>query len=269
MAGTVQNVSPAFPITALPDPPEGKKALPVNIVLTPTVTSFLTTINLQSSIISQIVTAIIDNTQSDVAISVIMGVTQTVVHVQANTGAIVPAFSNGPLFFLSVTAATTPGQTDNINITLLNYEKTEALWSFAPTTVITDIINTGLNSVPLNPEVLVPVGNGSLTVVATVGNWILDSLDLSVEGCSVTGAGQFGASLTLVCGSSTFAILFAQGTATGAGVVAGALVNNALQKTWANGLVLPRGNNITCTVANWLNMGSMIFRVNMSGYNAP
>src|SRR5271166_6594343 len=132
MAGTVQNVLGAVPVRYKHDPPEGPKALPIQFVLAASVQVAAQLVDLSGWQMSQVVSAIIDNTLSDVDIQVTMGVTNTVIQVPSLAAAVVPAFSNGPSFNILIQAKESPIGGEQVTITLLNFEKQPAIYSYSP-----------------------------------------------------------------------------------------------------------------------------------------
>src|SRR5271165_1075573 len=130
----VQNVQfAAGSVTANPEPPEGRKVIPFVVVLTPSDLTYNSTINLQNLIVSQICTAIVDNTQGICDISCQFGVANHMITVPAGGGLIFPVFSNGPIFSVAITgildASGLPlAANSQINVTLLNYVKAPGSW---------------------------------------------------------------------------------------------------------------------------------------------
>src|SRR5208282_2652765 len=108
MVQTVQQVVAAFPVTFNAVPPEGQKAISFVVTLSSTTLTYANFFNLQSLLVSQIVTAIIDNTQSDVDITVSAGITNTNTVIPAGGGVIIPVFSSGPTFNLIISANSIP-----------------------------------------------------------------------------------------------------------------------------------------------------------------
>src|SRR5271165_7054958 len=177
MAGTVQNVLGAVPVRYKHDPPEGPKALRVQFVLGAAQQVAAQLINLSDWQMSQVVSAIVDNTLSDVDIQVTMGVTNTVVQVPAKAAAVVLAFSNGPSFNILIQARTSPAGGEQITITLLNFEKQPAIYSYSPIQVAGNLnANITNASIAVTGSVNANITNASIPVTGTV----------SVTGSSVT-----------------------------------------------------------------------------------
>ena len=169
-SGTVQNVIGAVPVRYKRDPPEGPKALPIKFVLGAAVQVVGQLINLSDWQMSQVVSAIIDNTQSDVDIQVTMGATNTVIQVPALAAAVVPAFSNGPSFNILIQAKESPVGGEQIIITLLNFEKQPAIYSYSPIQVAGN----------LNANIT----NAAIAVSGSVG--IVGSVDIGTVSGTVT-----------------------------------------------------------------------------------
>ena len=184
MTGTIQNVLGAVPVRYQIPPPEGPKALPIQFILGAAQQVVAKLINLSDWQMSQVVSAIVDNSASDVDIQVTMGATNTVVQVPALAEAIIPAFSNGPSFNILILAKESPAGGETIVITLLNFEKQPAIYSYAPIQVagnlnanitnaaiaVTGSVNANITnaSIPVTGSVNANITNASLAVTGSV-----------------------------------------------------------------------------------------------------
>src|SRR5271166_4303887 len=171
MAGTVQNVLGAVPVRYKHDPPEGPKALPIQFVLAASVQVAAQLVDLSGWQMSQVVSAIIDNTLSDVDIQVTMGVTNTVIQVPALAAAVVPAFSNGPSFNILIQAKESPIGGEQVTITLLNFEKQPSTWSYSPIQVAGNLnANITNASIAVTGSVNANITGGSVTITSGTVN---------------------------------------------------------------------------------------------------
>ncbi len=198
MVGTVQNVIGAVPVRYVNPPPEGPRALPVQVTLPIGVTVAAKLLNLSDWGMSQVVSAIIDNSLSDVDLTVTMGVTNANTTVPAFAIAVVPAFSNGPSFNMLVVASSLPDQIENIVITLLNFEKQPAIYSFAPINV-TGTLNANITNASINANIT----NASLAVTGTVNANITNaslavtgSVNANITNASLAVTGSVNANIT-------------------------------------------------------------------------
>lgn len=289
VAGTIQNVVAALPVSYKRIPPEGEKVIPIALQLGPSVLTYSTILNLQSLLVSQIVTAIIDNTQSDVEIICQFGVANTYVTVPPASGLIVPVFSNGPAFNILITAATIPAQTELINLTFLNFDKPSSDWGTLSANItnaslniggsvnanVTNailnsqntIINTGFNSSPLYSAVINPTGNSNTTLVAApANNFILDSYDIACEAIVGTAAGLSTLTLALKCGGVAIHSSFVPLNVASNGQLINSSQYSATYRTWPQGLITASGAPLILAVGDWNNLNSAYIRINLSGY---
>ena len=197
MTGTIQNVLGAVPVRYQIPPPEGPKALPIQFILGAAQQVVAKLINLSDWQMSQVVSAIVDNSASDVDIQVTMGATNTVVQVPALAEAIIPAFSNGPSFNILILAKESPAGGEQIVITLLNFEKQPAIYSYAPIQVagnlnanitnaaiaVTGSVNANITnaSIPVTGSVNANITNASIPVTGSV-NANITNASLAVTG---------------------------------------------------------------------------------------
>lgn len=190
MTGIVQSATIAYPVTYRDPPPEGYKALPVHIVLSPTAATYGQLFNLTSLLMSQIATAVINNTQCTLDIAVTLGNNDTL-YVPAGMGLIAPVFSTGSAFNVLVQAATTPSQSEIVEITLLNYNRNSGSWSYQP--IQANIVNA---TIPVSGNINANITNASLAVVGNVNANITNaSLDVSGSAVSIS-TGSVNAAIT-------------------------------------------------------------------------
>src|SRR5271166_3015729 len=210
-SGTVQNVLGAVPVRYKRDPPEGPKALQIKFVLGAAVQVVGQLINLSDWQMSQVVSAIIDNTQSDVDIQVTMGATNTVIQVPALAAAVVPAFSNGPSFNILIQAKESPVGGEQVTITLLNFEKQPAIYSYSPIQVAGNLnANITNASIAVTGSVNANITGGSVTITsgtvnANITNATLTTVNNIVN--STHNSGPLASSLFNLAGNGNFTIL--------------------------------------------------------------
>ena len=298
MAGIIQNVSGSVPIVARRPPPEGLKAAKLVFTLTPSDYDVIQPLQLNAQnglMMSQVVTLVVDNTANVDAIVVTHGALFETLAVPGGTQIIAPTFSLQGAYSLEVAAVSAPAGNIDVGIILLNYDRapgsnsvtisnatlpvsgnvnanivgTVTIDDTAPLTVQNTIINTTHNSAPVFSNV-VNVSAGGTTNLTAAGNWILDSLDIAVEYAQPTAIGVAGLGLQLVCASAVIHTLYPIANFTVAGnYYDGASFNSPSFRSWAQGLILPRGNPLALYAFNFTNFTTVGLRVNISGYNAP
>jgi hypothetical protein len=161
--GTVQNSIYAIPVKNRTPPPEGSKTIPLTVVLTPSNPDVFTAIDLSSALVSQICTAIIDNTQNPVGLNINMGVIENNIAVAPYTGLILPAFSNGPNFPLTVQPDSVLAGEIIVQITLLNFERAPAEWTNQAIAVSGNVGITGTPTISGSVNILgIPTVQGAL-----------------------------------------------------------------------------------------------------------
>lgn len=268
----VQNVNGSVPITNIQPPPEGTMAASVNVTLTAAEPMAAQTFQLSSQnglMLSQVVALVIDNSANAYPLTVTHGALAETTQVAAATVVIVQTFSSRAGGFPLQVAAVgniVPTATLDIDIIFLNYPRQPGTFS---ATAQSTIIATGQNTESLYSGVLIPTATGLYPLVAA-GNYILDSLDMAVEGFFPTAAGLVAITYSLIVpGTQIHSGEMVFTAAAGGSWTSGANVNAPTYRTWPQGLLLSRGQILNLWITQFVNCTSSLFRINISGVSTP
>jgi hypothetical protein len=269
----VQNVIGSAPIVNVQPPLEGTMAASVDFVLTPTEPSITQLYQLSSQgglMISQVVTICVDNSENAYPLLVTHGVLGEVVQVAAYSTAIIPTLSNKSGYPITVATLNNILPAVNLNVTVifLNYPRTPGTFD---ATTQTSIIATNQNTGPLFSSLFNINPSSVLVPLLIAGNYILDSLDMAIEGAASTvnnSSCYFSYTLSTTSGVNIQSGFWLNG-ANSSNFSPGAQVNGPAYRTWPQGLVLPRGDGINFTAANFNQLQDAIVRVSFSGLSTP
>lgn len=277
-SGVVQAINGSVPITNIQPPPEGQMAASLNVVLTPGNISFAQTFQLSSQNglqLSQVVTLVIDNSANAYPLTVTHGVLSEVVQVAALSTVVVPTFSGKaggyPLAIVAIENAV-PSINLDIDVIFLNFPRPPGTFS---ATSQSTIIATGQNTGILYSG-LVAIGLATGPVqLTTNGNFILDSIDMAVEGMlgHAAGVGSVPYQLRGGLSANPISVIIQSGqpvfTYPAAEWIQGGGINGPITRTWPQGLLLPRGVALWMVPVSLNNVDEIIFRINISGVNTP
>lgn len=266
----MQNVNGAVSITNVQPPPEGFLAALLTFGLSASQPSVSQSLQLSSQgglLLSQVVSLSIDNSQNAYPILVTHGALNEVVQIAANATVIIPTFSGrGPY---NITVATlggvAPSSPLTVQIVFLNYPRQSGTFS---ATQQSTIAATGQNTSSLLSGVFYANGNGNV-FTSGVGNYVVDSLDIAVDGVESAVAGQMTFIYVLSCGGVSFAAGVFMTTIPAGAWQGGASINAPIQRTWPQGIIFPRASAFSLDVSSAANMQNAYFRCNISGLNTP
>lgn len=218
-------------------------------------------------LLSQVVSLSIDNSENNYPILVIHGILNEVVQVAAQATVIIPTFSNRGPYTITVSTPTgaAPSTALPIEVVCLNYPRQPGTFS---ATAQSTIAATGQNTSSLLSGAFSATAAG-IVVSTAPGNYVLDSMDLAIEGVVPSAPANTTFEYIFSCGGVNIAIGFGMGSNPAGQWVAGALINIPIQRTWPQGLLLPRGGALTLTLAGISQLSQVIFRLNVSGLNTP
>lgn len=270
----VQNAIGSVPVTNVQPPPEGLMAASVQFVLTPGEPSIVQSFQLSSQgglLLSQVVALFLDNSQNAFPIVAVHGALNETTQVPAFSTAVTPTFSGRGPFSISIGTVNGVAPTANltVNVIFLNYPRPAGTFS---ATSQSTIIATGQNTTTIFAGILGFTAAGQNFNVTNAGNFVLDSLDLSVDGFDAAASGAWAIFVSVVCGGVNIAQTQPVGTAGGAGWMAGGSIHAPVQRTWPQGLILPRGGIINVSAGSGgstFNMAQAQVRLNISGINSP
>jgi hypothetical protein len=162
IVGAYQNVIGSVPIANVEKPPEGTKGSALTYTMTPTDYVRYENFSLWADFaLSQVMSLVIDNTQSNISVQVTAGPLGQIIVVPANTGMIVPTFCSQSTFSMIVELIAAPMTDQTVVISLLNYDRAAATWGSDITKIPVSRAslsnyNAAVSLNPLLPDLLIP-----------------------------------------------------------------------------------------------------------------
>lgn len=271
----------SLPVTNLDPPPEGTMAAKVSFFLSTVQPGSNVSLQLSSQgglQMSQVVTLAIDNSANVFAISVTHGAFLETITVAAGASVIVPTFSSrGGAYALlvnsiNISAFDAINGQGQVDIICMNYAR--APGSFGSGAIVTPYSGAQQNTMDMSCGLGVTnafTGDGIHIVSLIDGAWIMDSLDLSFESITPTGAGAFGFNWILCNGGGLAGPICrgqVRGFAASGSTISGAQFTNPISRTWPYGFTVGETlENIVFNITNSSNYNQCNWRVNLSGLN--
>lgn len=272
---TVQTIFGAIPVQT-GEPPEGKLTAGFAYTLTSIEPSLANSWALNSMSgglrMSQVVTLCVDNSAGEYALSIVHGALNEKLIVPAFASVIVPTFSTKASYPINMAAVgdILPSIPLSFRIVLCNYARRPGSFS---SVVATSIVGTGQNSMVLASGVSDFTFTQVSFSVVPPGNWVLDSIDIAIEGVHMSAIGPATINWSLVVTNLVQAIFIISSEviiqSLPAGWTAGRQIQRPFYVTYPNGLMIPSNGSLTLVNESAQHVGiplsDILMRCNVSG----